>query len=615
MLKAYALLYTLALCHGLVAQNLVQNGGFENHAPIECMNCYLREEKFKYTLPNWGNLSTGSPFLCDCKFKRTEDDVRSRLCDFNRLQPHGGCTMMQMGYMPRCTDHLFLTWGCSNYLVTTFTQPLQVGKVYEVSYWLYIEKSDDPDYARHIGMGLYRGAFRNQHGAMLEGDEFTLDTVVLEKWHRVSWLVQPTCELRELVIGVFRGEAGPPTQTDGYWNIFYVDDVAVLEAKAGAAGKEAQFFCKQKPLGNATEMPVVEGTALHFEVGKSLLSLADAVLLDSFAHRAKKHPQTTFTISGHTDSRGEGHEALSKERVDAVLGYLSQQHRMPAFRFVPIYAGDAMPLAENAQEVGRQQNRRVEIKQSSYPLPNVMYRHLLLLTQKSKEDEVKKNLLAWLNATTEPSKLLALFDPRLAVFHQKKWWPMVTERVRDAYKKTKNPPLAYLLDSLWAEDQRHRTLQYHIENLPTYLEDLDQDSPLWKVDFGEMTAATALEDSSRFVILKKIIEENGWPTIEEVGERPAKAAFLISAHTNDTAALAIFLPKLKTRCTEGEAEWIWYATLYDRWLVIQDKPQRYGTQFKAQSSDSERPELLPLENKEKLNEWRAEIGLEIMNEK
>ncbi|MBI5916566.1 MAG: hypothetical protein HY842_14410 [Bacteroidetes bacterium] len=255
MPKASALLFFLMNCFSLTAQNLVQNSGFEDHATIECRTCHHRADKFKYTMRNWGNLSTGSPGICDCKFKRTPDDVRSRSCEFEKLQPHSGCTMMQMAYQSRCMDHLHQTWGCSNYLTTSLTHPLLVGKVYEVSFWVFIESPDDLEYANFIGVNLYTEPFNNPHGALLEGSNFPLGTIAFDKWYRVNWFVKPTCELDFLAIGVFRGEDGPPTKTEGFWNIFYVDDVAVVEAKDVTNAQTVRAFCKPAKNPSADSVP------------------------------------------------------------------------------------------------------------------------------------------------------------------------------------------------------------------------------------------------------------------------------------------------------------------------------------------------------------------------
>lgn len=61
-------------------------------------------------------------------------------------------------YTPRCTDWQHLTKGCSGYLGTTLAQPLEMGRVYELSFWLYIpsgQADTDPEFARHIGLSLY----------------------------------------------------------------------------------------------------------------------------------------------------------------------------------------------------------------------------------------------------------------------------------------------------------------------------------------------------------------------------------------------------------------------------------------------------------------------------
>ena len=79
------------------------------------------------------------------------------------------------------------------------------------------------------------------------------------------------------------------------------------------------------------------------------------------------------------------------------------------------------------------------------------------------------------------------------------------------------------------------------------------------------------------------------------------------------ANLAFYLPQLKQRCLEGEAEWLWYATMYDRLQVLKGLPQRYGTQYRRVEGTEEEYELFPLEDAAMVDKWRDELGLEVLD--
>jgi hypothetical protein len=201
-----------------------------------------------------------------------------------------------------------------------------------------------------------------------------------------------------------------------------------------------------------------------------------------------------------------------------------------------------------------------------------------------------------------------LFDPRLTPLKSDpKWKTVVLKKVKAAYQTQKQPTLAFTLDSLGAEDQKCRTLGRYIENMQVYMADLDSTDRRWDVSFSCDTSI--LLDEAKVHALIKLIG-NDWPKISEVGERPTKTAFLVISHTADTSMIAHYLPILKNRCEAGEAEWIHYATLSDRMLVHRGLPQHFGTQYRPPDSEGERPILFPLENAAKVNEWRAELGLE-----
>jgi len=75
----------------------------------------------------------------------------------------------------------------------------------------------------------------------------------------------------------------------------------------------------------------------------------------------KENPQMRIEIHGHTDNIGtdEYNNTLSQSRATAVVNYVIE-HGIDARRVFPRGYGSTKPVAPNASEDGRQENRRVE---------------------------------------------------------------------------------------------------------------------------------------------------------------------------------------------------------------------------------------------------------------
>lgn len=84
--------------------------------------------------------------------------------------------------------------------------------------------------------------------------------------------------------------------------------------------------------------------------------------LDKLANTLNEFPASTITVIGYTDSQGSSQDnlELSGRRAAAVSDYLAlrgvQRNRMTVSG-----RGEAEPIADNATETGRAQNRRVEM--------------------------------------------------------------------------------------------------------------------------------------------------------------------------------------------------------------------------------------------------------------
>jgi len=80
-------------------------------------------------------------------------------------------------------------------------------------------------------------------------------------------------------------------------------------------------------------------------------------------------PQSRLTIEGHTDSKGkvEHNQQLSDERARAVMDYMTNTLRLPAFRMRATGYGDSRPIASDRTDEGRAQNRRIDLIISPRP--------------------------------------------------------------------------------------------------------------------------------------------------------------------------------------------------------------------------------------------------------
>jgi outer membrane protein OmpA-like peptidoglycan-associated protein len=101
---------------------------------------------------------------------------------------------------------------------------------------------------------------------------------------------------------------------------------------------------------------------ITFAVNQSAINPAFQQTLVSVAIVLQKYNKTLVDIAGHTDSDGssEFNNTLSQQRAQSVGSFLGQQG-VDTRRLHIIGYGESQPIASNASEAGKAQNRRVEI--------------------------------------------------------------------------------------------------------------------------------------------------------------------------------------------------------------------------------------------------------------
>lgn len=146
---------------------------------------------------------------------------------------------------------------------------------------------------------------------------------------------------------------------------------AVIGGAAGAAignymDKQAQEL--EEDIEGAEIERVGEGIKITFDSGilfgfdSSDLSSEAEVNVSELAEILKKYEDTEIIIEGHTDNKGSDkyNLELSEERASAVARLL-RILGVEKNRISEVGYGEEMPVADNDTEVGRRQNRRVEV--------------------------------------------------------------------------------------------------------------------------------------------------------------------------------------------------------------------------------------------------------------
>ncbi|WP_312362606.1 DUF6624 domain-containing protein [Sphingobacterium sp.] len=125
---------------------------------------------------------------------------------------------------------------------------------------------------------------------------------------------------------------------------------------------------------------------------------------------------------------------------------------------------------------------------------------------------------------------------------------------------------------------------------------------------GEMSKV----DKSNQLAVLPILEKYGWLPINNVGEKASDGMFYVLQHTVDLDLFRRYLPSIKDLAKKGDTK-SWYAALIeDRLLVHERKKQIYGSQVVTRPQKYQGKYFVwPIQNPNKVNELRKEVGLEL----
>lgn len=193
------------------------------------------------------------------------------------------------------------------------------------------------------------------------------------------------------------------------------------------------------------------------------------------------------------------------------------------------------------------------------------------------------------------------YDPNILGFYQLRnytkshAWKKFEDRVITHYKNTYNPtnlPLAIKILKAGGADQSVRSYRLMMQTESA------------KIIIRET-------DSVNLLFIKKIIAQQGFPGISQVGEPASQAAFLLAQHAdNDIEFQKTVLKQMGKLLVAKNITPSNYAYLYDRIMVKEQGKQYYGTQFRSTKDK----ELFPIVDAAKVNERRRALGMGTVEE-
>lgn len=162
------------------------------------------------------------------------------------------------------------------------------------------------------------------------------------------------------------------------------------------------------------------------------------------------------------------------------------------------------------------------------------------------------------------------------------------------------------LDSIAVVDQKYRMLM-QAQSLEERKK-LGESMGLSEAEYsGDLANMQSVLDSVNMIFIEKYFIQNGYPGKSVVGEETSLVAWNVLQHNPDK--IPLYLPLIKRAAAAGEIPKTSAAMMEDRYLMMEGKPQIYGTQ--GMSYDDARGSFIwPIENAETVNERRKEAGFE-----
>jgi hypothetical protein len=165
-----------------------------------------------------------------------------------------------------------------------------------------------------------------------------------------------------------------------------------------------------------------------------------------------------------------------------------------------------------------------------------------------------------------------------------------------------NPKLKLLIDSLFIIDQK-------VQN-----DAIEAFQKSGSIDTFIVYERIEHQTFERHIpIIKKIYDENGYPTPEKVGKESSSNFFTLIQHSDRDLNFQIrMLPIIKTQVDQQQISGSEFAYLYDRIQINNNKEQLYGTQLDYDTQGNPIPKKLS--DKKNVNKRRKKLKMSSIEE-
>lgn len=337
------------------AQNLVQNGGFEDY-----LDCPIKMSNLNGDVEFWNAPTLGTT------------DYFNR-CSKTKLGIPMNFKGKQEAYEGQAYAglYLFAPKDYREYIQTQLSETLQKGHRYRLSLVLSLaEKSDgavmdfgavfsEKQLSVHTKRQLSNAILSSQSIKVSHAKQFSANGFLNEKqdWIQLDLDFVARGFEKTLILGNFKSNGGThylgfgngKTKSDGY-SYYYIDDITLIYL--GPEYKPNQNYVLNH---------------VNFDFDRfELQPKAKQSLQDVYEH-LKKHPKLKVAISGHTDDLGseEYNDVLSKQRAKNVANYLIRLG-LKRDRITSDGYGNKVPLDSALTDKARRKNRRVEFVMTEF---------------------------------------------------------------------------------------------------------------------------------------------------------------------------------------------------------------------------------------------------------
>ena len=350
-----------------ISQNLVKNGGFEE-----------KERKYEEIgngmgyydhVVGWKKICS---FLCDSILSDLK--VRNNGITYSNRNPRTGSHFTGFyGYIVKQAHH-------ANYIAQKLPEPLQRGHRYEIRFYVRLGLRSEY-YIQEIGAHFSKDpvlpSFSKGKDHRIYGvrPQVVSDTFLREwyEWMEISgefiakggeryvtigsFCPYDNMHLRNIPEYIVEEELRKLGQNGGHLNNTYeylIDDISLSFIE------ETDAMDKLKNLKSG-ESIIFEN--IYFDTGSARLLQDSKEGLESLLTIMNENPKIVIEIAGHTDNQGQAdfNQQLSTKRAQAVGSYLLA-NGIDKNRLKPKGYGATQPIADNKTMLGRQRNRRVELK-------------------------------------------------------------------------------------------------------------------------------------------------------------------------------------------------------------------------------------------------------------